>query len=102
LINSSLEFLKKKKRVIPIEQVQLAKQSYHPFQNTDDKIDLFNLIEGIDEKYKTVLILRFYKDMSVKQIAEFLHCPEGTVKTNIHRAIHLLKSQLGEGKVNER
>ena len=38
---------------------------------------------------------------TIKQIAEFLDCPEGTVKTNIHRGIALLRDQLKEVIVNE-
>ncbi|MET1123550.1 sigma factor-like helix-turn-helix DNA-binding protein, partial [Priestia megaterium] len=47
-------------------------------------------------QYKTVIIFRYYKDLSIKQIAEILECPEGTVKTRLHRAVHQLKLDLKE------
>ncbi|WP_332306427.1 RNA polymerase sigma factor [Bacillus timonensis] len=71
------------------------------YTNKENDSDLLDAIKGLDEKYKTVLILRFYRDLSIKQIAEFIGCPEGTVKTNIHRGISLLRNHLKEDIVNE-
>lgn len=61
---------------------------------TDSKIDLLKALNEIDEKYKTVLLLRYYQDYTIQQIAGILECPEGTVKTNINRGIAVLKEKL--------
>ncbi|WP_369809972.1 RNA polymerase sigma factor [Gracilibacillus caseinilyticus] len=53
----------------------------------------------MQDQYKTVVILRYYQDFTVKQIAETLHCPEGTVKTHLHRAIKQLKMYLKEESI---
>ncbi len=37
-------------------------------------------------KYRTLIELRFYKDLSYEEISERLEMPLGTVKTQIHRA----------------
>ena len=63
----------------------------------DEKMDLLEAIEQLDEKYKTVIILKYYQDLPVKDIAALLNCPQGTVKTNIHRAIQQLKKQVLKG-----
>nr|WP_239558814.1 sigma-70 family RNA polymerase sigma factor [Peribacillus deserti] len=55
-------------------------------------MDLIEAIERLEVQSKTVIILRYYRDLSIKQIAEILNCPEGTVKTRLHRAINQLKS----------
>ena len=57
-------------------------------------MDLLQAMDEIEEKYKTVLLLRFYQDYTVKQIATFLECPEGTVKTNIRRGLEILSTKL--------
>ena len=61
---------------------------------TDVQIDLMNALNEMDEKYKTVLLLRYYQDYTVQQIAVILDCPEGTVKTNIRRGIAVLKDKM--------
>jgi RNA polymerase sigma-70 factor (ECF subfamily) len=41
--------------------------------------------------YRAPLVLRFYNDLSYREIGEILAIPEGTVKTRIHRAKAMLK-----------
>jgi len=41
--------------------------------------------------YRAPLILRFYNDLSYREIGEILAIPEGTVKTRIHRGKAMLK-----------
>lgn len=105
LINTTYDYLKKKKRVIPMESDVLERKSTnYGSQNIlqfAEKLDLLRYIEELDIKYKTVLILRFYKDYTIKQIASILECPEGTVKTNIHRAISLLRVKMKGDYANE-
>lgn len=48
-----------------------------------------------------MLILRFYHDFSIKEIAELMDYPEGTVKSNLHRAKQLLRPILKEGYLYE-
>lgn len=101
LINTSLDYIKMKNKVIPIEQDVVERiESAEKFE-TEARLDLQHAVEQLDEKYKTVIMLRYYQDLSVKQIAELLECPEGTVKTNLHRAVNKLRGNLKEACVNE-
>jgi RNA polymerase sigma-70 factor, ECF subfamily len=100
LINTAIDMLKKKKRIIPMDRNVLERKTvtYIPMERDSD---LLQAVMDLDDKYKEVLILRFYKDCSVKEIASILECPEGTVKTNIHRGVNLLRNKLKEDCVNE-
>ncbi len=94
LINTSLDFIKRNQKVIPFENVEdYAKTEGTPLEA---RMDLMAAIDKLSATYKTVIILRFYKDFTVKQIAEILDCPEGTVKTYLHRATNQLKKELKE------
>jgi RNA polymerase sigma-70 factor, ECF subfamily len=95
LINSALDFIKKNERVILTNEVDVLPKEQN--LRIEEKMDLAGAIERLDIQYKTVIILRYYEDLTIKQIAEMLHCPEGTIKTRLHRAINLLKSDLREG-----
>lgn len=48
----------------------------------------------LDEKYRTILVLRDIEDMSYEDIAEILELESGTVKSRIFRARMLLKEKL--------
>lgn len=41
------------------------------------------------------MILRFYEQLSVAETADFMECPQGTVKALTHRAIKRLQSDVG-------
>ena len=42
------------------------------------------------------LVLRYYSDLRVEDVAEVLGCPVGTAKSLIHRGLEKLKELLGE------
>lgn len=46
---------------------------------------------------RTVLILRYYHDLSYAEIADALVIPLGTVRSRIHNGLERMKSQLVEG-----
>ena len=47
-------------------------------------------------KYRDVIHLFYYEEMSVKEIAEVLHRQESTVTSQLTRARGILKKNLGE------
>lgn len=53
-----------------------------------------DLIEGLPEHYRVVVVLRHQQDLSYEEIAEALSLPLGTVKARIHRARALLKERM--------
>lgn len=99
LINTALDTLRKNSKIILLEDEMVEKES--PGIRIEEEMDLLQAIEQLEEKYKTVIILRYYRDLPVRQIADYLDCPEGTVKSNIHRAIQKLKQFYQGGQVNE-
>lgn len=94
LINTSISTLRKKKRFVLINEEMWDNMPGKEMVETDVQIDLMNALNEMDEKYKTVLLLRYYQDYTIQQIAVILGCPEGTVKTNIRRGITVLKEKM--------
>ena len=92
LINTALEMLRKNQKIVLLEQQPEQEQ----ISTNDEKLDLLHAIEQLEEKYKTVILLRYYRDLQIKEIADLLGCPEGTVKTNVHRGIQQLKKYLNK------
>lgn len=53
-----------------------------------------NEIARLPEKYRSVIILKYIEELSLKEISEILDLPLGTVKTRIHRGREVLRRQL--------
>jgi RNA polymerase sigma-70 factor (sigma-E family) len=49
-------------------------------------------------RQRTALVLRYYEDLSEAQIADFLRCRPGTVKSMISRGTERLRPLLSEGE----
>lgn len=60
-----------------------------------DKVSVRATVAQLPSRQKTALLLRYYADLPIIEIAELMQCAEGTVKTLIHRAVQRLGGQLG-------
>lgn len=92
LINTALDFIGKHNRVTYVDEFNQMESDDQG--SIEEHMDLVQAIQKLGEPYRTVIILRYYQDFSIKEIAKTMDCPEGTVKTHIHRAIKLLKNDL--------
>jgi len=101
-INKALAALKKNKKLIVMDKVEEQVMEMDSSTDLAQQLDVANALGLLPEKYKTALMLRYYQDFSVKQIAEVMNCAEGSVKTLIHRGLALLKKNLKGVYADER
>lgn len=101
LINCSKTYISKRKNIELVEPADIENLRTISHSNIEEHLDLWKALYQLDEKYKTVLLLRFYQDYSVSQIADILQCPEGTVKTHIRRGLQTLRQQLKGAYIDE-
>jgi RNA polymerase sigma-70 factor (ECF subfamily) len=66
-----------------------------PFETKDD-IDLNNELQQLPKKYREVVHLFYYEDMSLDEISQALNRKNSTVRTQLTRARTLLKNMLKE------
>ncbi|GAB3046831.1 SigE family RNA polymerase sigma factor [Intrasporangium mesophilum] len=57
---------------------------------------LTQLLEDLPEKQRAVLVLRFWEDLTVPQIAECTGVNEGTIKSQISRGLSALRNRLAD------
>jgi len=92
LINECKRMLHAKRNVIALET------GYDP--SADDpafaSLELRELVEQLETPLRSVVLLYYYGDLSVKEIAQELELPEGTVKSRLYRARELLS--MGQAK----
>lgn len=60
----------------------------------EEKKRLRAIVDGLDEKYRTTLILHYYSGCSTKAIASIMGCLEGTVKSRLFSARQKVKTEL--------
>lgn len=66
------------------------------YEKTERKVAVMNAVMKLPEKYRTVIHLFYFEDMSVAQISSALGTGESTVKSQLSRARKLLKPLLSE------
>ncbi|OXS57376.1 RNA polymerase subunit sigma-70 [Cohnella sp. CIP 111063] len=94
-INSALDFIRKSKKVVYAEPG--AEGSYAPNHN-EEALDLREALDSLDEKSRTAIMLRYFEDMQLKDIADVLDTPLSSVKSIIYRGLERLKIKLGESE----
>lgn len=58
--------------------------------------DMVNALNSLPDDFKTVVILCDLEGLSYEEIAEFVQCPIGTVRSRLHRGRKLLQQKLLE------
>ncbi len=61
---------------------------------------LYSAIEALPVKQRAVIVLYYYSQMSIKEIAKALGCMEGTVKSRLFHGKAKLKELLQESEKN--
>lgn len=62
--------------------------------NLDDYRLLQRALLDLGQKYRTVIVLRYFEGRSLSEICEITHKREGTVKSQLYRALAQLKDAL--------
>ena len=96
LINCAIDSVRKSKRVVYIENESIhAENPKEPSQ--EEIIDLYNALDKLDQKQKTVIVLRYFQDFKIKDIAYIMGIPESSVKSLLYRTLAKLKIDIEEG-----
>jgi len=61
---------------------------------TDTQRIIREAMEGLPPKYKSIMILRYIRDLSLQEISEIVDMPVTTIKTRVHRGRDLLRKKL--------
>lgn len=57
-----------------------------------DSVALRRAVAALSEPQRRALVLRYYADLPVNEVALLMECPENTVKTHTRRAIKTLRT----------
>jgi RNA polymerase sigma-70 factor (ECF subfamily) len=90
-ISYAIDLLRKQKNIIQLKPELEQYLSDDINKDLDLEITVRDLIERLDVHEKSVIILRFYEDLTIKEVSETLDIPLGTTKTLLYRAINKLR-----------
>lgn len=91
LINESLGYIRRNKNTT-LCQVEDLKDNIEWNDNiTIEGIDLYNNIGKLKEKLRTVIILRFFEDLKIEEIARITKTSPNTVKSRLYKGLEELK-----------
>lgn len=80
-----------RRRRVPLDAVP-----DQPVFDRPEERELYQAVMALPEKYRTVLDLFYYEELSTKEIAALLGLRQSAVTTRLSRARELLKKQLKE------
>ena len=66
-------------------------------KDNETLIDVKEAMKKLDKDLKQIVILYYYEDLKVEEIAEIIEIPKGTVKSRLSRARQILAKQLIQG-----
>jgi RNA polymerase sigma-70 factor, ECF subfamily len=79
-----------------LQRAPIASVEDHTIQSESNEA-LWRSIHNLDEKHRIPIVLRYYHELSVPEIATILQIPEGTVHSRLNTARKLLHAALKEG-----
>ncbi len=100
LKNLCLDFMKKRQRrkSMPGEEVPL----YYEEENDPElERNIWAAIETLPFEHREIIILRYFRQYSYKEIAEITRKPVGTVMSSLYYSKKKLKSVLSPGKTHQ-
>ncbi|MEO4055668.1 sigma-70 family RNA polymerase sigma factor [Solibacillus sp. CAU 1738] len=90
---TAIDFLRKHKRMQVMEDEKLAfftPQQVDTYENTD----LEDALGSLPTVYREVIVLRYFEDLKIEDVAHVLDVNISTVKSRLYKALKLLRIQL--------
>lgn len=97
VMNSAIDFIRKNKREMLTD---IPEEITH--SSTTDHYKDFDTLQALDvlnEKERTVILLRFFEDKKLEDIAHILKSNLSTTKSILYRSLKKLKMELEGGQV---
>ena len=94
MVNTSLELLRRRAKRPLVLSEQTADLSCAQPDEPPDKVDLSAALSLLDEKEHAIIVLRFYENKKISEIAQILGENENTVKSRMYRAFKKMKLEL--------
>lgn len=92
LVNESLQILKQRKKAAPMEdaETQVYCEKAYTLEDVDGELN------RLEPEVQTIIRLRYFEELSLKEIAQVTGRNVNTVKTKLYRGLKALKENMEE------
>lgn len=90
LVNECLQILKQCKRNAPLED--LEERAYH--ESAFDRREVDEELKHLEPEVQTIIRLRYFEELSLKEIAQVTGLNLNTVKTKLYRGLKTLRETM--------
>lgn len=74
----------------------LERQTLQPSYETETPVDILEALRLLSVNQRAAIVLHYYEDRPVDEVAEILDCSQNTVKSHLHRGRSSLRSLLAD------
>ncbi len=78
----------------PFEIADDEPSPFQQFQTGEDRAEVHQVLVGLESNSREVLVLRFYEELSLEEIAGITRAPLSTVKSRLYRGLASIKPEL--------
>lgn len=96
LVNECYTFIKKNSREFLYEPEDLQNHMDKLIEEQAPDLDMYEQIDKLSKDMKTVIILRFYEELSLAEIAGVTNVTLSTVKYRLYTALKILRKNIQE------
>ncbi|SNS91341.1 RNA polymerase, sigma subunit, SigV [Anaerovirgula multivorans] len=97
LVNESINWIRKRKNIVLDETV--PNNLLYEDKDIAEEISIYNAIQQLEPKLRTVIILRFFEDMKLEEISIITKTNLNTVKSRLYKSLNILKNLIGSDEL---
>lgn len=103
--HEGINWTRKYKSAMQLERIETTNEPENGTPSREDELlaneyrhELMQSLFELNTKYRLAVVLRYYQNMSIKEIAAILKCSEGVVKNMLFRSLQRLKNILQQNQ----
>jgi RNA polymerase sigma factor (sigma-70 family) len=97
LVNQCRDQLRRRRRAVKLAAPPIGFEIPAAAPETGTDADLDRALDALDVDHRVVVLLRYWQDRTVDDIADRVGIPPGTVKSRLHHALRSLRASLEAG-----
>jgi RNA polymerase sigma-70 factor (ECF subfamily) len=94
VVNVCRDQLRRRRRAVRVAAPSVGLQPIADPPETGTDAELDRAIAALDADHRVVIVMRYWQDRTIDDIAERVGIPTGTVKSRLHHALRALRASL--------
>lgn len=87
-----------KKRKIDVVDSEIFSSLDHGVIDDYENVDLQKALDNLPSNYRTIIILRYFEDLKIDEIAEILNENINTIKSRLYKSLKILRIKMNDSE----